>query len=110
MAKIVSGQTTKNDWQDYIAYGQQYGLYVDVNTSSAGFSKTPHYVVTLEGNGYHWRVCGSNAIYNPTTRGFRVYITWADNEGHTPRNPIMPLTKAFAQTQNWHLKWTGIET
>ena len=106
MIKISSGQTSTNDWVDY----GSGGIYIDVDTSAANFTTTPHYLVALHGNGYQWRVSGINAIYNETPTGFRVYLAWADNDGHSPSNPQNPLRANFATSRGWYMKWTGIES
>jgi hypothetical protein len=104
MIHIDQGVTTKDDWKDY----GNLGIYVDVDTSSSGFTETPHYMVSLEGNTHHWSTSGANSIYNPTPTGFRVYLRWTDDNGHYGNHN--PLRINHAQTFNWHLKWTGIQT
>lgn len=108
MIKIASGQTSTNDWVDY--NGGPGGVYIDVDTSSANFTTTPHYIVALHGNGFQWRACGVNSIYNETSTGFQVYLAWADNDGHAPTSSQSPLRANFASSKGWYLKWTGIET
>ncbi len=104
MIQIAQGITSANDWVDY----HQRGIYVDVDTSQANFTSTPHYIVSLEGDGYHWCANGTTSIYEPTPTGFRVYLRWTDDKGHY--NHHNPLRADFAKQKNWHLKWTGILT
>jgi hypothetical protein len=56
-------------------YGKS-GIYVDVDTSGAGFRVTPPYFTSLGGNSNHWSTSGSNAVYNATPNGFRIYLRW----------------------------------
>lgn len=108
MIKVASGRTSPQDWVDY--NGGPGGIYVDVDTSSAKFVTTPHYFVALHGASTQWRACGMNSIYNESPTGFRVYLAWADNDGHSPNAPLNPLRANFASVKKWYLKWTGIET
>ena len=110
---IGQGVTAPEDWEDYY----DRGIYVDVNTSSCGFTSTPHYLVTLESltnQGYIWRTTGTPAIYNPTPTGFRVYLRWPDHPSVSPTvgvaeepNPLRALT---AIERDWVIRWTGIVT
>ncbi len=59
-----------NNWREYRVKGS---FYVDVDTSHCSFEETPHYFTSLEGQN-HSQVTGSNAIYFPTPKGFRVYV------------------------------------
>jgi hypothetical protein len=98
--KIGSGRTTPGStpWQPYT--GGANGIYVDVNTSSAGFSGTPLYFTSLGGNSSHWATTGATSIYQPTPTGFRVYVRWDDGA---------PLTPAQANQFQWHINWLGIQ-
>jgi hypothetical protein len=84
------------------------GIYVDVDTTAAGFKNTPNYVASLCGKGNHWEVCGSNAIYNPTNVGFRIYLRYSWN---APGHEQPPLTPAFANAagHQWYVSWIGVE-
>ena len=82
-------------WQQYGAEG----IFVDVDTSSAGFKTTPIYITSLGGRGNHWQTTGATAIYNPTPTGFRVYLRFA---------PLGPITPAFANQQGWHINWIAV--
>lgn len=103
MFQISQGVTTSDDWSNY----SNNGIYVDVDTSACGFTKTPHYIATLEGNSHHWCASGASSIYIPTPNGFRIYIRWTDDNGHFGR--LNPLRINTAQQYNWHIKWSAIQ-
>jgi hypothetical protein len=73
-------------------------IYLDVDTSAAGFTATPRYFTSLGGSGSHWTVQGVNAIYSATSNGFRVYLY---AEGTT-------LTPAYANSLGWYVQWLGV--
>jgi hypothetical protein len=97
-SRIAKGSTPVGNtaWQQYPNGG---GVFVDVDTSSAGFTSTPVYITSIGGSGYHWAVTGASAIYYPTARGFRVYIRFPDGSALTPE---------FANQYNWHINWVGV--
>jgi hypothetical protein len=72
------------------------GIYVDVDTSSAGFSSTPYYFTSLGGHTNNWLAQGVTSIYRPTARGFRIHI------GHRD------LTAAQAQEWGWYINWIAV--
>lgn len=89
-------------WQPYFVPGDAtagQGIFVDVDTSSAGFTTTPIYITSIGGNGGHWGTTGATSIYNPTPTGFRVYIRYPDGGSLTP---------AFANQYGWHINWIAI--
>jgi len=88
-----SSPTDGSGWVD--AGGSPY-IYIDVNTSSCNFSSTPTYFSSLGGNGGHYAVLGSNAIYSPTSTGFRIYLT---------KHDLTAPAIATASSSNWHIKW-----
>ena len=96
-AKIATGVSRVVDWEQY---GGSTGVFVDVDTSPAGFTKTPTYITSLHGTGAHWRTTGGNAVYNAGPRGFRVYIQFEGRE---------TLTTEIAKRHGWHIQWIGIE-
>jgi hypothetical protein len=98
-AKIATGSTNPSAWQQYNPPGNT-GVYVDVDTSPAGFTKTPTYITALHGFSSHWATAGASSIYNATPTGFRIYIRWLDGQ---------PLTPQRAQELGWHIQWIGIE-
>jgi hypothetical protein len=81
-------------------YGNNIGVFVDVDATAAGFGSTPKYFTGLGGNTSHWRTTGATSIYNATSTGFRVHVRWAD--GST-------LTPAKANSLQWHINWLGLE-
>ena len=87
----VPGNT---NWQ---ADGKK-GIYVDVDTSGAGYAHAPLYFTSIGGKSNHWAVSGSNAVYNATSDGFRIYLRWVDGSDLTPE---------FANQREWHIKWHG---
>ena len=78
------------------------GVYADVDTTSAGFAKTPNYVASLGGKTNHWELSGTSAIYKATKAGFRIYLRWS-NGTEKP-----PLTPKLANAYKWHVLWIGI--
>jgi len=96
--KIAFGSTPRGatEWQQY---GDR-ALYVDVDTSAAGFAETPTYITSLDGNTKHWRTVGSNAIYQESPTGFRVYIQRLGNS----------VTPEEANEMEWHVNWIAIST
>lgn len=96
--RIGAGSTAPGEgWQ---TYGDNFGIYLDVDTSSAHFSGTPVYTASVGGNGEHWALQGVNAIYKPTATGFRIYVRW---------DSTTLLTPATAQKDQWYINWIGVD-
>ena len=93
---LDAGYTTQG-LTKWVQYGSN-GIFVDVNTSSAGFTETPIYITSLGGYYHHWRTTGTTSIYNATPTGFRVYVFYEDG----------PVTPAQANSWGWHIQWVGI--
>lgn len=72
------------------------GIYVDVDTSSAGFSSTPLYFTSLGGHTNTWLAQGATSIYSPTARGFRVHVSYPE------------LTVAKAKEWGWYINWLAV--
>jgi hypothetical protein len=91
--KVVGGRTPVGNtaWQPYAT-----GIFVDVDTSFAGFTQTPLYITSLGGNGAQWETTGATSIYQPTPTGFRVYVRLSSGASLTP---------AFANQYGWHINW-----
>jgi hypothetical protein len=109
-AKVVaSGRTSpgQTNWRTYSVNNKAYGIYVDVDTSSAAFTRTPVYVTSIGGNGYHWTTTGGSAVYSPTATGFRIYVRWSEVLSTAPIPD--PPTPQFANAQGWHINWIGSE-
>jgi hypothetical protein len=102
VVKIASGRTTPGAtaWQPYPSAADSRGVYVNVDTSAAGFTGTPVYITSIGGNSSHWATTGATSIYMPTATGFRVYVRWADGS---------PLTPAQANGFGWHINWMGMQ-
>ena len=100
--KMASGSTTPGatNWQAY----DESSIYVDVDTSAAGFTKTPVYVTSIGGDKHHWKTTGGSAVCQATVKGFRVYIRW-DSISATGE----ALTPAGANGNKWHINWIGFE-
>jgi hypothetical protein len=99
--RIGSGRTTpgNTNWQPYnVGTG---GIYIDVDTSAAGFSGIPVYVSSIGGTSNHWATTGGSAIYAATATGFRVYVRYADGGAITP---------AIANQFSWHINWIGMDS
>jgi hypothetical protein len=104
-ALIARGSTPVGNtaWQPYSLQAGLTGgpgVFVDVDTSSAGFTTTPIYITSLGGTGYHWGTTGATSIYNPTPTGFRIYIRYPDASSL--------LTPAFANQYGWHINWIAV--
>jgi hypothetical protein len=97
--KIGSGSTPpgSTNWQPY---GNNTGIYVDVDTSSCGFTATPKYFTSIGGRSNHWSTTGATSIYNPSPTKFRVYVRFSN--GRT-------LTPAYANARQWHINWFATE-
>jgi Ricin-type beta-trefoil lectin domain-like len=99
-ARIASGQTLPGQgWQQHT----DDGVRLDVDTSSAKFSGTPTYVISLSGPGGSMWVTtgGSSAVYDPTPTGFRVFLKRADGQ---------PLpVKTVTDDYKWYVNWIGVE-
>ena len=83
-------------WQQYPG-GE--GIYLDVNTSSAGLTTTPIYITSLGGTSHHWWTTGATSIYAPTPTGFRVYVRYSTGGSLTP---------AIANQYGWHINWIAV--
>ncbi len=92
--RIVAGNTTPGAtaWQSY----QGYALYLDVDTTNAGFKTTPVYTVSLTGDSMIFWATGGSAPYSTSPTGFRLYIRLIDGT---------PISPTQANTYNWHINW-----
>jgi len=100
-ALIARGTTPVGNtaWQQY---SDGESIFVDVDTSSGGFTSTPIYITSLGGIGYHWVTTGATSIYAPTPTGFRVYVRFARADWSGA------LTPAFANENKWHINWIAV--
>ena len=89
-------------WQQYPGGS---GVFIDVDTSYAGFppDSVPTYTTALLGTTGHWDTAGATSLYElPTTpwsRGFRVYVKRPDGR---------PLSPQEARDSGWFICWVGI--
>ena len=96
MGRLAYGKTAPGSgWQSY-----SDGVCIDVDTSSANFSTSPKYAISLGGSTYCWPTTGGNVVYNPTAKGFRVCIRRTDKTRLTP---------ADAESCGLHIQWIGLE-
>jgi hypothetical protein len=94
--QIARGKTPVGNtaWRQYFVDG----IFVDVDTSLAGFKTTPIYISSLGGES-HWGIIGATSIYDPTPTGFRVYVRYATGGSLTP---------AEANQNRWHINWIAV--
>ena len=92
--RIVVGKTDpqKMHWVQY----NDGGIYVDIDTASAGFSATPYYFTSLSGHTNNWMAQGVTSIYSPTAKGFRVHVGYRG------------LTAAQAKNWGWSVSWIAV--
>jgi len=86
-----AGETGSSNWTRY----NKYGVYVDVDTSSCGFSSTPVYVTSISGQNL-WQTTGSSEPYHENSTYFRIYIR--QDSGITP---------ADASGWSWSVNWVA---
>jgi hypothetical protein len=88
---ICSGRTTpgNTNWQ---SYGTN-GIYLDVDTSTCGFTTTPLYFTSLGGSANHRSSTGATSISAPTSRGFRIYVSASG------------ITPTVANQNQWYINW-----
>ncbi len=103
--KIASGSTIPGatKWQAF----KNYGIYVDVDTSAAGFTQIPVYVTSIGGGSIeskHWRTLGGNCVYETTPKSFRVYLKWDSTSGTDK-----VLSPQYANDEKWHINWMAFE-
>jgi hypothetical protein len=92
--RIAAGKTTPQaaPWVQY----NTDTIYVDVDTSPAGFSSTPQYFTSLGGHTNSLLARGVTSVYQPTAQGFRIHITYPH------------LTVAQAKEWGWYINWVAI--
>ena len=88
-------------------------ICVDVDTSSKGFTTTPHYVASFGAvsGAEHHMTTGASSIYHAGPRGFRVYIKREHCHSCTTaqqlQNAQTPLTAALAMERGYHINWVA---
>lgn len=95
MIKIATGETKTDKWQQY----STNGIFIDVDTSPAKFSKTPIYITAIHGSSNHWTTNGASSVYEASPTGFRIYIYKSGTN----------ITPDYAKKRNWRIQWIGIE-
>ena len=97
--KMGSGTTVPGatNWQPY---GNNTGIYLDIDTSGCGFTSIPRYFTTIGGRSNHWSTTGATSIYNATPTKFRVYVRFSNGAALTP---------AYANARMWHINWLAVE-
>lgn len=93
--RVASGQTARSttNWIRSTANT----IYVDVDTTGAGFAVVPQYYFNLVGDAGHHTVMGTGCVCNPTKDGFRVYL-------HRESG----VTVTEARTNKWYIQWTAV--
>ncbi|WP_186763282.1 hypothetical protein [Lentzea tibetensis] len=105
--RVVAGQTYPGGgWQTYTGTDGP-GIWIQVDTTSAGFTRTPTYVTSVGGNFWHWRITGASSVYPPDAtlggdlrRGFRIYLRFSDGRAIDP---------VQALNSGWYVNWIGAE-
>jgi hypothetical protein len=92
--RVVVGKTDpqQTPWVQY----NDGGISVDIDTANAGFAVTPYYFTSLGGHTNNALAQGVTSIYEPTAKGFRVYVN------------ARQLTAAQAKEWGWHINWIAI--
>ena len=105
METVIGYGSTEPGATGWVKYGDKdgFGIFVDVDTSNAGFMVTPMYFTSIEGTGGHWDAQGVSAIYDASPTGFRVHIK------RTDRKATKEFTPAAANSRRWHIRWFGIQ-
>jgi hypothetical protein len=101
--RVVSGRTPPGwGWNTYVGPAAP-GIWIQVNTTAAGFITTPTYVTSVGGNSAHWHTTGASAVYPPDAnlggdlrRGFRIFLRYSDNSSITPTD---------AWNNQWYVNW-----
>jgi len=100
--RVCMGKTTSLEWKPHAQNEKLNAIYVDVDTSSCQFTKTPLYFTSISGNSAHYRTTGATGINNPTATTFRVNI-------HALFGETSSILAANVKDREWELSWIGIE-
>jgi hypothetical protein len=96
LSAICSGSTSPGvGWQVY----DGLTIYLQINTSSCGYTTTARYFTSVGGTGSQFELTGVNAIYAPTPTGFQVYVQ---------KNSLSALTPSDAIAGQWFINWQSI--
>ncbi len=107
VTRLSTGRTVAGSgWQTYTGPDQP-GLWIQVDTSSAGFTSAPNYVTSVGGYAFHWLLTGTSAVYPPDAtlggdlrRGFRIFVRYSNGAAITPND---------AWQNQWYVQWIGAE-
>lgn len=103
MFQVGQGVSSPKDWQNQSGKG----IVVNIDTSHCGFTETPHYITSLEGESKMWATSGSNCIYHASPTGFSVYLRWASKNGVDKNGDN--LRADLARHLKWVIRWTAIQ-
>ncbi len=102
---IVRTGSCPPKWTAYISVYGKHGVFMDVDTSVAGFKPGDDvtYTATLNGSADLWTVVGSTSLYPlpPTSSfrvGFRVYLF-----------DTVCSSGIHGRSADWTLKWVGVQ-
>jgi hypothetical protein len=98
--KIAAGNTTGIDGTTNWHVHDTHSIYVEVDTSAAGFTTTPVYVTSIGGGKEHWKTTGGSSVYSATPTSFRVFLRW-ERISDTKE----ALTPEIAKKEKWHINW-----
>ncbi|MGI8313012.1 hypothetical protein [Saccharopolyspora sp. ASAGF58] len=97
--RIGAGSTQPGSgWQEH---GNGVTLLVD--TTSAKFTETPTYTISLSGPGGNMWIAGGGAasVYSPTATSFKVYILRSDGQKLSVSDVI--------NNWQWYINWIGVQ-
>lgn len=89
------GKTTPNDWVNY----EGVGIKTVIDISHLNLTEIPHVLISLNGNGSHWRTTGGSSIYLLSNTQFEVYIRYSDG---------VTATVADARAKGWYVSYTVV--
>lgn len=93
--RIFAGQTQPGQgWEQF----DTDTTTLRVDTSAAGFSSTPVYVISVGGAHGHYAVTGAACVYYPAPNKFEIFL----------RYPFLPAADT-ARKAGWYVNWIGIE-
>lgn len=106
--KICSGRTDPGvGWVDCDGTqgcGTGQGIFLDIDTSSCGFTSTPVIASSISGSA-SWALNGESAIYQADQDSFRVYVTSTDEVFVSRVN----VNTTNATANGWRINWIAME-
>jgi hypothetical protein len=81
-------------------------LFVDVDTTSAGFTSVPRYFTSLHGSNTYWGAQGAHDIYGATVTGFRIYLAATGLRALDHK----PMTPERANKARWCILWAAVDS